>query len=228
VFVLENEELYVSQPLHGSPSGPTISADGTSPNSPKTPEIPFRNATLFSLGEALLELRYQKPISESDGLKRCNKAIALARELREKDLRNFADAVANCLVPSPPSKLDFDLKQDLFLNWYYQQVVLPLKEDYEVFLAEPEVAPCWPEKAHYGKLSQSHSHPRYIHHTGQAPLAPAVEHTPVSLPASQGTGRVEVEGHCRSPEAAPKLEKGMKKRRIWRYLKGSMSKGPSG
>lgn len=94
----------------------------------------LRNETLFSLGEALLELTYQETLSSADTRTRYCKAVELAKRLQNDELEEFATTVAKCLNPSSPTFLDFDLTQESFFDWYYQEVVIPLKEDYEVFL----------------------------------------------------------------------------------------------
>lgn len=134
VFVMDNCELYVS----GSLKDQSSNTDLAEPT--KTNDI-LRNETLFALGEALIELTYYSPLSSQDKITRYNVAIEMAKKLQQDELGNFASAVANCLVPSSPSRLDFDLEEDSFLEWYYHNVVLPLKEDYEVFLPESPAVP---------------------------------------------------------------------------------------
>ncbi|KAI1373535.1 hypothetical protein F4677DRAFT_462258 [Hypoxylon crocopeplum] len=65
----------------------------------------------------------------------------MAKKVPQDELGTFSSAVANCLASSSPSRLDFDLENDSFLEWYYQTIVLPLNEDYEVFLAESPAIP---------------------------------------------------------------------------------------
>ena len=134
VFVMDNCELYVSGGFESQKSNADVAG-------PTTTNDILRNETLFALGEALIELTYYSPLSSQDKITRYNVAIEMAKKLQQDELGNFASAVANCLVPSSPSRLDFDLEENSFLEWYYQNVVLPLKEDYEVFLPESPVAP---------------------------------------------------------------------------------------
>jgi hypothetical protein len=61
-------------------------------------------------------------------------AMELIKKLQNNELQTFATTVANCLNPSSPTHLKFDLEQDMFLDWYYQEIVMPLKEDYAIFL----------------------------------------------------------------------------------------------
>jgi len=126
ILVMDNNELCVS-----------CNFDDASQNHPPSTTntaVILRNETLFALGEALLELVYQVPLSSPDPQTRLCTALEMARKLQNDELENFATAVAKCLCPTSPTILDFDLSQDSFLNWYYQEIVMPLKEDYEVFL----------------------------------------------------------------------------------------------
>lgn len=132
---MDNCELYVSGGFESQKSNADVAG-------PTTTNDILRNETLFALGEALIELTYYSPLSSQDKITRYSVAIEMAKKLQQDELGNFASAVANCLVPSSPSRLDFDLEEDSFLEWYYENVVLPLKEDYEVFLPEtPVVSP---------------------------------------------------------------------------------------
>jgi hypothetical protein len=96
----------------------------------------LRNETLFSLGEALLELAYQQPVLHSaDTYTRYREAIVTAKRLQNDELESFASTVAKCLNPASPTFLDYDLEQEAFLSWYYQEIVMPLKKDYDIFIS---------------------------------------------------------------------------------------------
>ena len=124
---MENCELYVPRCLDGE------KPKDHRPEHSRTFDI-LRNETLFALGEALIELTYYTPLSSPDKLTRYDNAIKMAKKLQQDELGGFASVVANCLVPSSPNQLEFDLEGEPFLQWYYENIVLPLKEDYEIFL----------------------------------------------------------------------------------------------
>ncbi|KAF2136881.1 uncharacterized protein K452DRAFT_362231 [Aplosporella prunicola CBS 121167] len=101
----------------------------------------IRNETLFALGVALLELAYGQPLSsfqtdddlnadkKEDELTRCSIALRLVENVQKRELKRFARAVSKCITPDTDS--GFDLRDDGFRNRFYQDVVLPLQEDYE-------------------------------------------------------------------------------------------------
>ena len=151
----------------------------------------LRNETLFALGEALIELTYHSPLSSQDTITRYNVAIEMAKKLQQDELGNFASAVANCLVPSSPSRLDFNLEEDSFLEWYYQNVVLPLKEDYEVFLPEiPAAPPRRPRRAAAPSFQPLQQSPHAIipPHKEDTQLPPASQISSMAGDASSASG----------------------------------------
>lgn len=102
----------------------------------------IKNDSLFSLGVALLELAYGKPLSSfqtddaPDGngnqhdLTRYLVADRLTKKLLDEDSPNFASAVSSCIDPVSETR-EFDLANEGFRKRYFKDVILPLQEDYD-------------------------------------------------------------------------------------------------
>lgn len=102
----------------------------------------IKNDSLFSLGVALLELAYGRPLSsfqidddlDENGnqhdLTRYFIADRLTKMLHDKDGPNFASAVSSCIDPVSETR-DFDLANEGFRKRYFKDVILPLQEDYD-------------------------------------------------------------------------------------------------
>ncbi|KAK8188773.1 uncharacterized protein BKA78DRAFT_158310 [Phyllosticta capitalensis] len=101
----------------GSPD--TVPAQSTSSNSGLT--IPH-DEMVFSLGIALLEINYRRPLSP------LKDALLYAKQVQNDELQNFASAVASCIFHNP----SIDFGSDGFLNWFYQTVITPLQDDYDM------------------------------------------------------------------------------------------------
>lgn len=103
---------------------------------------PVKNRMIFSLGVALLELSYGKPLSfflESEDLDDQGKehilteysvATRLTEMIHKRELPRYTKAVIRCIYPTPSDTCSFSLDDDAFRSIFYQDVVLPLQEDY--------------------------------------------------------------------------------------------------
>lgn len=97
---------------------------------------------LFSLGVALLELSYGKPLASfkssedlddqgnEDVLTEYSIVKRLTETIHKRELPRYTRAVRNCIHPTPSDTCSFSLDDDMFRSIFYQDVVLPLQEDY--------------------------------------------------------------------------------------------------
>jgi hypothetical protein len=95
------------------------------------------NRTLFALGVALLELTYGAPLSSqqtaedlNDALTPHRTALRLVEKIKYDELPQFARAVYKCIHPDAED-CEFSLANQRFRRRFFQEVVLPLKEDYD-------------------------------------------------------------------------------------------------
>jgi hypothetical protein len=96
-----------------------------------------KNRTLFSLAVALLELTYGAPLSShkipddlNDTVTRYRIAVRLTEKIQKDELRRFASVVFKCMYPSSEC-CDFTFTNEGFRRHFFQEVLLPLKKDYE-------------------------------------------------------------------------------------------------
>ncbi|OKL55592.1 hypothetical protein UA08_09132 [Talaromyces atroroseus] len=96
-----------------------------------------RNRTLFALGVALLELTYGAPLSAQKTEEDLNDALTphrivwrLTKKIEHDELPQFARAVFKCIHPDAEG-FEFSLANQGFRRRFFQEVVLPLKNDYD-------------------------------------------------------------------------------------------------
>ncbi|PCG89169.1 Hypothetical protein PENO1_106200 [Penicillium occitanis (nom. inval.)] len=96
-----------------------------------------RNRTLFALGVALLELTYGAPLSAQQTAADLNDALTphrivgrLLKKIEYDELPQFARAVFKCINPDAEG-FEFSLANQRFRRRFFQEVVLPLKKDYD-------------------------------------------------------------------------------------------------
>lgn len=133
----DSSDLYVIETF-GSPIPQQPEAH---PGDPST--LLVKNCTLFSLAVALLELTYGGLLSTlqtqddlNDSFTTYRIAERLTKRLRHEELPRFASVVAKCMYPTPESDCDFSFDNDAFRRRFYQDVVLPLKQDRDELLRE--------------------------------------------------------------------------------------------
>jgi hypothetical protein len=108
-----------------------------------TRKNPFmRNATVFALGVALLEISYGKPLQafqtpddlDDNGtrtpLTESSIAYRMVEKVHQRELPNFANAARRCVHCNFDAAV-YSLKDDEFRERFYQGVVVPLRQDYE-------------------------------------------------------------------------------------------------
>ncbi|KAF2739422.1 hypothetical protein EJ04DRAFT_310925 [Polyplosphaeria fusca] len=107
-----------------------------------------KNPMIFALGVALIELSYGMPLlqralpSELDdqGIPNANTemlvAARLVKDIRNRELDNYAWATARCVECDMGYPFDYSLEDDGFRAKFVEGVVLPLKDDYEEVFAE--------------------------------------------------------------------------------------------
>ncbi|KAF2672437.1 hypothetical protein BT63DRAFT_422895 [Microthyrium microscopicum] len=100
-------------------------------------ELLVKNRTLFALGVALLELTYGAPLSTlqtpedlNDAFTQYRAATRLTKKMQADELPRFASAVGKCIYPTAEG-CDFSFGNEAFRRRFFEEVVLPLKEDYE-------------------------------------------------------------------------------------------------
>lgn len=98
-----------------------------------------RNRTLFALGIALLELTFGAPLSAQQTAEDLNDALTLqrivwrlAKKVQKDEFPRFAGAVFKCIHPDAEG-FEFSLANQSFRRRFFQEVVLPLKNDYDEF-----------------------------------------------------------------------------------------------
>lgn len=96
-----------------------------------------KNRTLFALAVALLELTYGAPLSAfkipedlDDAFTQYRIADRLAKKIQKDELPRFASVVCKCMYPTPEG-CDFTFANEGFRRRFFQEVLLPLREDYE-------------------------------------------------------------------------------------------------
>jgi hypothetical protein len=96
-----------------------------------------KNRTLFALGVALMELTYGAPLSElhsaedlNDAYTQYRAATRLAKKIQEDELPRFASVVGKCIYPTPEG-CDFSFANEAFRRRFFQDVVMPLRADYD-------------------------------------------------------------------------------------------------
>ncbi|KAF7136982.1 hypothetical protein CNMCM5793_006733 [Aspergillus hiratsukae] len=93
-----------------------------------------RNRTLFALGVALLELTYGAPLSARKADEDLNDVVTqvlhLTSRIKDDELPRFARAVFRCIHPAPEG-FEFSLADEGFRRRFVQEVVVPLKKDYD-------------------------------------------------------------------------------------------------
>jgi hypothetical protein len=101
-----------------------------------------KNRTLFALGVALLELTYearlsnlQSPEDLNDDFTQYRAATRLAQKIEGDELPRFASVVRKCIYPTPEG-CDFSFASEGFRRRFFQDVVLPLKADYDELLPQ--------------------------------------------------------------------------------------------
>lgn len=101
-------------------------------------QLMVKNRMLFALAVALLELTYGAPLSVHQTAEDLNDAFTpyriadrLTKKVQEDELPRFASVVGKCMSPSPQGCYDFSFANDGFRRRFFQEVVLPLKDDYE-------------------------------------------------------------------------------------------------
>lgn len=108
-----------------------------------------KNALLYALGVALIELSYGQPLltfalpSELDAggnaTSRTEMLVAgrLLQEIRDRELANYAWATARCVQCDLGYPFDYSLNDDTFRAKFIEMVIEPLKDDYdEIFLTK--------------------------------------------------------------------------------------------
>jgi hypothetical protein len=115
-------------------SGLTLDSD--------TDGLLVKNRTLFALGVALLELTYGAPLSDlqsaedlDDAFTHYRAATRLAKKIQDDELPRFASVVGRCIYPTPEG-CDFSFANEAFRRRFFQDVVLPLRADYEELLPQ--------------------------------------------------------------------------------------------
>jgi len=101
-----------------------------------------KNRTLFALGVALMELTYGAPLSDlqsaedlNDAYTQYRAATRLAKKIQGDELPRFASVVGKCIYPTPEG-CDFSFANEAFRRRFFQDVVMPLRADYEELLPQ--------------------------------------------------------------------------------------------
>ena len=109
-------------------------------------DLLVKTRTLFALGVALLELTYEASLSTLQTDQERNGAFAkylaatrLTKKIQDDELPRFASAVGKCIYPTPEG-CDFSFENEGFRRRFFQEVVLPLKQDYEELFPQKAVA----------------------------------------------------------------------------------------
>jgi hypothetical protein len=109
---------------------------------PKKRNAFIRNATIFALGVALLEIShgmrlvtFQTPDDLDDNGNRTamtesSIAYRLVENIHNRELPNFANATRRCVHCNFDGAV-YSLKDDDFRERFHQGVVLPLRQDYD-------------------------------------------------------------------------------------------------
>ena len=100
-------------------------------------QLLVKNRSLFALAVALIELTYGAPLSAhkteedlNDSFTQYRIARRLTKKIQGDELRRFASAVGKCMYPTPEG-CDFSFANGGFRRHFFQEVVLPLKKDYD-------------------------------------------------------------------------------------------------
>jgi hypothetical protein len=101
-----------------------------------------KNRALFALGVALMELTYGAPMSDlqsaedlNDAYTQYRAATRLAKKIQEDELPRFASVVGKCIYPTPEG-CDFSFANEAFRRRFFQDVVMPLRADYDELLPQ--------------------------------------------------------------------------------------------
>lgn len=127
------DHLYVSK---------SFDASGSTGQPGAKPHRIIKNATIFALGVALLEISYGEPLETfqtPDDLDPQGKrtmwtdyliADRLVGDLHKRELPNFANATRRCVHCTFDSTV-YSLDDDDFRERFYQGVIVPLKQDHD-------------------------------------------------------------------------------------------------
>ena len=136
-----NDHLYVIRAFD-----PVLPNQQQAPPSFVGDQLVVKNRSLFALGVALLELSYGAPLSTrrtaedlEDDFTQYRTASRLTKKIQSDELPRFASVVGKCMYPTPEN-CDFSFANEGFRRRYFQEVVLPLREDYrELSSSKPSI-----------------------------------------------------------------------------------------